>query len=85
MFWLAVISPVFLVLFSNRNIGWAMVIGLCIAVYIVGISDDLFLSKIVAYGYVGNILGYFQSYLIGKRQIFLRIFEFSDFPYNCSR
>ena len=21
----------------------------------------------------------------GKRQIFLRIFEFSDFPYNCSR
>ncbi len=66
MFWLAVISPVFLALFSNRNIGWTMVIGLCIAVYIVGISDNLFLSKIVAYGYVGNILGYFQSYLIGS-------------------
>ena len=27
----------------------------------------------------------FNSHPHGKRQIFLRIFEFSDFPYNCSR
>ena len=26
-----------------------------------------------------------NDYNKGKRQIFLRIFEFSDFPYNCSR
>ncbi|WP_373599797.1 acyltransferase family protein [Paraclostridium bifermentans] len=65
VFLLALVSPIFLLIFKNKNIGWGLVVVIIIFLSAQrNITNEMFV-RIVNHGYVGNILFYFPSYLVG--------------------
>lgn len=65
VFFLALLSPALLLLFRNKSVGWCAVLVLTVvAAARDRISNPVF-TNVVNYGYFGNILTYFPSYLAG--------------------
>ena len=65
IFLLALISPIFLLIFKNKKVGWCLVLATIIFLAANGnITNELFI-RIVNHGFVGNIFFYFPSYLVG--------------------
>ena len=62
VFVLAFLSPVLLVLFRNRRVGWISVLALIILLYV--FWDDIKIGNGLAH-YTGNIKMHFPAYLIG--------------------
>lgn len=67
VFLMAIVSPVLLLVFKNKNIGWAITVLLVVVMqgrsYIcahIPLANDIY-----CYGYVGNIIDYLPCYLVG--------------------
>lgn len=65
VFVLALISPIFIIIFKNKSIGLLSVMVLMIAVYRLNLLSDSMVVAFRSYGYIGNVLYYFPSYIIG--------------------
>lgn len=65
VFIMAVLSPILLVLFKNKKIGFAVITALFILNSIRGTVTNPYIIKVITWGYIGNILNYFPAYLIG--------------------
>lgn len=65
VFLLAVISPIFLLMFRNKKVGWCIIL-IIIALWTTRwkIHNPLYL-KVFGYGYIANICSYFPSYIVG--------------------
>lgn len=64
VFILALFSPILIILFSNRKLGWISVIA--IVVFSSWSMDSVFFKPITTYGYIISILHYFPAYLVGS-------------------
>ena len=65
VFFLALLSPVLLVLFRNRTLGWCSVLALTVLSAARGLVTHPVISAAVNYGYVDNILLYLPCFLAG--------------------
>lgn len=65
IFFLALISPIILLLFQNTYIGWILVAGLIFLCEIKESINNEIVQYIINYGYIRNILFYMPAYLIG--------------------
>ncbi|WP_206046733.1 acyltransferase family protein [Inconstantimicrobium porci] len=65
IFLLALISPVFLLMFKNKKVGWCMVLIIIVFLRAQGKFNIPVFTRIANHGYVGNIIWYFPSYLVG--------------------
>lgn len=65
LFFLALLSPVLLIIFKNKKIGWIFVIAVTFFVYRLNYVDNFITEHIYTYGYLKNIIVYFPAFLIG--------------------
>ena len=65
LFWLALLSPVLLLLFKNKKLGWCAVVALTVLVYRLDYADNFITQTVFSYGYLRNIISYFPAFLIG--------------------
>lgn len=65
LFLLTLLSPLFLLLFRNKKIGWIAVVAVTILIYRLNYTDNFINRYIFTYGYLKNIITYFPSFLIG--------------------
>lgn len=62
---LALISPLLLVVCRSRRVAGAFVVAMCFACYWAAYVDEGAVNQLISYGYVGNIVLYLPSYLLG--------------------
>ena len=65
LFWLALLSPLLLLLFKNKKLGWCAVIALTVLIYRLNYADNFITQTVFSYGYLRNIISYFPAFLIG--------------------
>ena len=62
VFLLALLSPIFLLLFKNKRVGWASVMVIVLFFHLFQFQPR---AEVRHYDYIGNITGHLPSYLIG--------------------
>lgn len=65
VFILAFFSPILLFLFKNKRIGLALILAIVVLGYRMGFMSSPAVIAFQSYGYMGNILSYFPSYIVG--------------------
>lgn len=65
VFLLALVSPVFLLIFKNKKVGWCMVLIIIVFLRVHGKFNIPIFTRVANHGYVGNIIWYFPAYLVG--------------------
>lgn len=65
LFWLTLLSPLLLLLFKNKKLGWCAVIALTVLIYRLNYADNFITQTVFSYGYLRNIISYFPAFLIG--------------------
>lgn len=66
IFLLALISPILLLLFRNKHVGWLATLMLIIAIQCKSKITNPYVVAILSHGYIGNILFYLPCYLVGS-------------------
>lgn len=65
LFLLTALSPLFLLLFKNKNIGWLATVALTVLIYCLDNTDNIVSRQILSYGYIRLVFSYLPSFLIG--------------------
>lgn len=65
VFILALISPIFIILFKNNKTGWFFILIIIILINRLNFVSATWAVTFRDYGYIGNVLAYFPSYLVG--------------------
>lgn len=65
VFLMALISPILLLLFKNKKIGWFFILAVVILVEVREQISNPVIIQIITHGYVSNILFYLPCYLVG--------------------
>ena len=65
LFFLTALSPIFLLLFKNKKVGWVSIVALTMIIYYLNNTENVINRQIFSYGYVRLIFSYLPSFLIG--------------------
>lgn len=65
LFLLTALSPICLLLFKNKKVGWVATVALTVLIYCLNNTDNVINRQIFSYGYVRLIFSYLPSFLIG--------------------
>lgn len=65
LFLLTALSPVLLLLFKNKRVGWIVAAALTVLIYRLNYTDNLINQYVFSYGYVKLIITYFPSFILG--------------------
>lgn len=65
LFFWTLLSPILLLVFSNKKVGWCATVAVTFAIYIFSATENVLFEKITSYGYMWSILTYFPAFMIG--------------------
>lgn len=65
LFLMTALSPILLLIFKNKRIGWLLTAAITFILYILSAEKNALFEKIVSYGYMRNILSYIPAFMIG--------------------